>query len=377
MTWRPTILALLLLVAPAAASAATAATPASAEAVVPPSGVRPSDSPHHPFGTVPPLSDRGCHVPQGERLSGHSSPTPTSSTPTSPTPSSPTPSSPTPSFPTPSSSTPTSPTPSTPAWPVVRGPFSWADRVMNSTTIARSGGLYKLREQTQRLFTPSLDVASFHFEPYLTVPPVPDQGVPSFSTEIDGMPINTDFFSYALGSQLYGDAAALLFTPVVFAESDTLQYLRGVLAYDIHDFPLASSCFAAIPEGSPYASQAGAFLDVWNSTPEVPGAKSRSPFLAAAMSAVIPGSGKIYAGDLRSGVSTLLIVGALGGMAAESWIKLGGRDWRTIALSSVFGLFYIGNIYGSAVSVSVIKNSNQDAQKAILLFNLRVPLHRF
>ena len=31
----------------------------------PPSGVRPSDSPHHPFGTVPPLSNRGCYVPQG------------------------------------------------------------------------------------------------------------------------------------------------------------------------------------------------------------------------------------------------------------------------------------------------------------------------
>ncbi|MCR5519516.1 MAG: PD-(D/E)XK nuclease family protein, partial [Bacteroidales bacterium] len=45
---------------------------------IPPSGVRPSGSPHHPFGTVPPLSSgspendsflgcsRGCYVPQGE-----------------------------------------------------------------------------------------------------------------------------------------------------------------------------------------------------------------------------------------------------------------------------------------------------------------------
>ena len=41
--------------------------------VVPPKGVRPSDSPHHPFGTVPPLSNRGCYVPQGEHLSGNDS----------------------------------------------------------------------------------------------------------------------------------------------------------------------------------------------------------------------------------------------------------------------------------------------------------------
>ena len=34
----------------------------------PPSGVRPSGSPHHPSGTVPPLSNRGCYVPQGGAL---------------------------------------------------------------------------------------------------------------------------------------------------------------------------------------------------------------------------------------------------------------------------------------------------------------------
>ena len=95
------------------------------------------------------------------------------------------------------------------------------------------------------------------------------------------------------------------------------------------------------------------------------------------MSAVVPGTGKIYAGDLRSGVSTFLIVGALGGMAAESWARYGLEDWRTIALSSIFGLFYIGNIYGSALSVSVIKDTYADAQKATLLFILNIPLHQF
>ena len=34
----------------------------------PPSGVRPSDSPHHPSGAVPPLPNRGFYVPQGEHL---------------------------------------------------------------------------------------------------------------------------------------------------------------------------------------------------------------------------------------------------------------------------------------------------------------------
>ena len=41
-----------------------------------PSGVCPSGSPHHPFGTVPPLSHRGCDVPQGEHLPDSPSPAP-------------------------------------------------------------------------------------------------------------------------------------------------------------------------------------------------------------------------------------------------------------------------------------------------------------
>ena len=300
-----------------------------------------------------------------------------------------------------------------PAWPKVRGPFSWADRVMNSTTIARSGGIYALRAKTLALYTPMFDVDQ-HFGPFLTVPQGFEWGVPALSADFDSqhavapapdmlvvspsdstisrahpqpnreqfhlqptLPLPLGFFSYALGSKLYEDAAALLFTPGVFAPSDTLQYLRGVTAYDIHDFSLAADCFAAVPESSPYAVKAKSFVDVWNATPEIPGYKPKSPWLAGVMSAVIPGSGKIYAGDLRSGISTLMIVGALGGIAAESWIKLGGRDWRTIALSSVFGLFYIGNIYGSALSVSVIRNTYQDAEKATLLFDLRIPLHQF
>ena len=40
----------------------------SAGEAAPPSGVRPSDSPHHPSGAVPPLPNRGCYVPQGEHL---------------------------------------------------------------------------------------------------------------------------------------------------------------------------------------------------------------------------------------------------------------------------------------------------------------------
>ena len=267
-----------------------------------------------------------------------------------------------------------------PAWPEARGPFSWADRVMNSTTISRgAGSLWQLRSRTAALYTPSLSLPapSALAAPDLLIPG-PDPEPPVTLSPAEGSPallsLDPSFFRWLLSERMHEDAAALLFSPGLFAPSDTLQYLRGLLAYEVHDFQAAEACFSQVPAGSPYAPRAQLFLDTWRSEPEI-GLPSRSPFLAAAMSAVIPGAGKIYAGDLNSGLSTLLIVGALGAMTAEAWSKLGLQDWRTIGLASVFGVFYIGNIYGSALSVSVIRNTYADAQKATLLFGIRLPLH--
>lgn len=241
------------------------------------------------------------------------------------------------------------------------GPLSFADKIMNSTVIARTGGIYELRQKTDRINTPLFCVQS-----------VPC-GMPCMTMDRNRL----DFFSYALNSRLYEDAAALLFADGLFAESDTLNYLKGVLCYDIHDFPKAAGFFSEIPSTSAFYTNAREFSDIWASSPVLPDYKEKSPLLAVVMSAVIPGSGKIYAGDLRSGVSTFLVVGALGVMSAESWAKLGIKDWRTIALASIFTLFYTANIYGSAVSVSVIRQTYEDAQKATLMFDLRVPLHQF
>jgi TM2 domain-containing membrane protein YozV len=260
-----------------------------------------------------------------------------------------------------SSSTTASPSHS-PVWPKVRGPFSWADKLMNSSVIARGGEIYRLREKIQGLYRPTLEIKSYD----------------AFQTQL--RPVSTDisFLSYAIGNNMLEDAAALLFARNYYAPSDTLQYLRGLVSYEVKDFERAYDCFSAInPAGeTSLYDKAQLFLDVYSSEPEISlKYKNRSPLLAAAMSAVIPGAGKIYAGDLSSGVSTMLIVGALGAMTAESIVKLGIRDWRSISLASIFGLFYIGNIYGSYLSVSIIQNTISDAEKTTLLFNIRIPLH--
>ena len=89
--------------------------------------------------------------------------------------------------------------------------------------------------------------------------------------------------------------------------------------------------------------------------------KFKKPFLAASMSTVVPGSGKIYAGYWKDGLFTL---GALG---VSSWQAYKGFDtdgkdsvygWIFTGLS---GVIYLSNIYGSqkaAKSRNLINEAN-------------------
>ena len=105
--------------------------------------------------------------------------------------------------------------------------------------------------------------------------------------------------------------------------------------------------------------------------------KAKSPWLAAGLSAIVPGAGKIYAGKTGQGVASFLAVGSLAAITAEQWKHNGIGNWRTILAGSLCTVFYIGNIYGSWMSVSVNLQEVNDETKALVLYYLTVPLHSF
>lgn len=100
----------------------------------------------------------------------------------------------------------------------------------------------------------------------------------------------------------------------------------------------------------------------------------KSPWLAAGLSAAIPGLGKIYAGRKDEGIAALMTVGVLAGFTAEAWVKKGPTDWRTIVFGTLGSLFYIGNIYGSYMSVGIYNDTLKDAQNTAVVFNLHLPV---
>lgn len=102
--------------------------------------------------------------------------------------------------------------------------------------------------------------------------------------------------------------------------------------------------------------------------------KVKSPFFAATLSAIIPGAGKIYAGNLGEGISSLITVGSFAGLCAENWVKHGFANWKTLLFGSLASVFYVGNIYGSYFSVKISENEFNNNQNLSILYNIHIPL---
>ena len=105
--------------------------------------------------------------------------------------------------------------------------------------------------------------------------------------------------------------------------------------------------------------------------------KGRSAWLAAGLSAIVPGLGKMYVGCYGEGAASLLLGASFTGFAVESWVKNGGKDWRTILFTAAASLLHLSNIYGSYISVGIYDNYLKDAQNQTIVFNIHVPVRAF
>ena len=244
------------------------------------------------------------------------------------------------------------------------------------------------------------------------------------------------FVDYLIGQSLASDACTLLSQDIYFP-SDTLDYLRGWANYSAQNLKEASASFDLVPKDSPFYDKslffsaisnahegrydrAASLLDSYaGSRSELCSferagiallqgdryeytkaaanftyndfalssseralkeisterfLKSKNPIIAAAASAVVPGLGKIYAGELGEGLSSMLVVGSLAAITAENWAHHGPTNWKTLLFGSLGTIFYIGNIYGSYFSVSIHDNWTRDAQDTAILYNIHIPL---
>jgi TM2 domain-containing membrane protein YozV len=87
----------------------------------------------------------------------------------------------------------------------------------------------------------------------------------------------------------------------------------------------------------------------------------KSPLAAALLSAVLPGSGKIYAGEYGDGIHSLVFIGLIGTLAGLSFHADGVGSVRGWIYASVGGLLHAGNIYGSISSARRYNRLREEA----------------
>ena len=297
----------------------------------------------------------------------------------------------------------------------VKGIFGFPDRVMSSSRIGRASS-----RQVPLMPAPDTSIVVF-----------PQSGTKAVSEEFA-------FFNYLIDNGLKQDArtlslsafapsdtidflrAKILFSDRKFSQASSLFakvpfdspfgaesfFYRTLSLTSLGDYDGASVLPAAFPEGGPYAEvaalqSAGLALlkgekEAWGRASsaftfddyalaeserilsEIAGnrfgARGKRAGLAAMASAVIPGAGKVYAGRLGEGVAAFLTVGSLGTITAENWKRHGVKDWRTILAGSLCATFYLGNIYGSYMSVSIEKEQRTANENATIVYHLHLPL---
>jgi TM2 domain-containing membrane protein YozV len=77
----------------------------------------------------------------------------------------------------------------------------------------------------------------------------------------------------------------------------------------------------------------------------------KSPALAGILSAVIPGSGKMYVGEWGDGITGLLITGLFAFLAYDNFRT--DNTTRAWIFTGIGAFFYAGNIYGSVASAQI------------------------
>jgi tetratricopeptide (TPR) repeat protein len=162
--------------------------------------------------------------------------------------------------------------------------------------------------------------------------------------------INNDM--YELDSSIEGNALLSPEEKVFFRSSSALFQEDYVKAHAIlnQPVPLSSNALAAFR----------------NITNDALSQTYKSPLLSGVMSAAIPGSGKMYAGNWEDGLLSLSIVGVSAWQAYRGFEKHGTNSIYGWIYSAISGAFYIGNIYGS------VKETNRYNQQKKSRIKIRV-----
>lgn len=92
--------------------------------------------------------------------------------------------------------------------------------------------------------------------------------------------------------------------------------------------------------------------------------KYKKPILAAGLSTVVPGLGKMYCGNIKDGIIALVFVGINSFQSYRYFEKKGIKSVGGWIFGSLGTGFYLGNIYGSYKAAIIKNKKTNDAYKS-------------
>ena len=97
---------------------------------------------------------------------------------------------------------------------------------------------------------------------------------------------------------------------------------------------------------------------------------SKSPLLAGVLSTFLPGTGRLYVGRPNDAILTVFLLGLMGWQAYDGFSENGRSSRKSWTLGTLGGIFYLGNIYGSAVAAQVYNRRTGAAFLATIPFQI-------
>jgi hypothetical protein len=104
----------------------------------------------------------------------------------------------------------------------------------------------------------------------------------------------------------------------------------------------------------------------------------KSPFKAAILSAIIPGLGKAYVGKKKQGLAAFMRVIIPAIMTLETYRNANYQlNPQTVFFGGLFGVFYFGNIWGSALAVKTTKREQHAIINSNISISMQIPIRSF
>jgi TM2 domain-containing membrane protein YozV len=179
-------------------------------------------------------------------------------------------------------------------------------------------------------------------------------------------------FAGLFGSPLSIEAEAGYYKSVFLSE-DYVRFSSEFARANIKDADLhkrlallnysAQMLLGELPDEDGFKKLSNAeLLNFYNRKKNMP---HKSPTAAGIMSAIIPGSGKIYTGEIGDGITSLIATGLFAYLSYDNFTK--DRNTRGWIFGGIAGFFYAGNIYGTAQSALIYNAREQVKFEADLL----------